>query len=428
MARKLSYTLPATNFNADPHSPTTVSMLSQDTPYPHFYFSLNDGLSNNTALFPDLDQWERHFVNLMKDIVAPYPLDKFLIGPSFHETHHRSFVQNLLRPTPTLKHATVACAAVLLGDQYAQYNKASVEIGHRRAALAVSGLRSLQISQDQDLITAVGIGVAMVTFAMHVTHGQSFLISRYTLSLVKPMYPRLLTMESGTDTMDYLMCLVSTETLDCLLKSEIPTIRIGEDDRNNVVDRYVGLSSGLFAHLYDICEVASILRHTSGKMDIGIVKQLKTTQDCLDQWQPSPPPEFLEKFNQDEVVRMLAQTEVLRLAALLIIHRLKHPFGQHDEEALLLCRAITAEFDMVLQVTGRSIPCTALAYMVASFEITSAEEQSATITKCDKMVNFSLQSQVRVKNIMYSVWNARSFGDQIHWFDLGDYIGKAETK
>jgi hypothetical protein len=119
---------------------------------------------------------------------------------------------------------------------------------------------------------------------------------------------------------------------------------------------------------------------------------------------------------------------VLRLAALLIIHRLKHPFGQYDEKALLLSRAITAEFDMVLQVTGRSIPCTALAYMVASFEITSTEEQSATITKSAEMVTFSLQSQVRVKNIMYSVWNARSVRDQIHWFDLGDYIGKAETK
>lgn len=426
MARKLSYNLPASNLNADPHSPTPVSTLSQDTPYTHFYFSLNDGLGNNTALFPDLDQWERHFVNLMKDIVTPFPLDKYLIGPSFHETHHRSFVQNLLQSTSTLKHATVACAAVLLGDKYAQYNKASVEIGHRRAALAVSGLRSLQISQDQDLITAVGIGIAMVTFAMHVAHGQSFLISRYTLSLVKPMYSRLLTMDSGT--MDFLMCLVNTETLDCLLKSEIPTIRIGEDDRNNVVDRYVGLSSGLFAHLYDICEVASILRHTGGRMDIGIAKRLKSIQSCLDQWQPSPPPDFLEQFNQDEVVRMLAQTEVLRLAALLIIHRLKHPFRQYDEKGLLLSRAITAEFDMVLQVTGRSIPCTALAYMVASFEITSAEEQSAIITKSDEMVTSSLQSQVRVKNIMYSVWNARSFGDQIHWFELGDYIGKAEIK
>jgi hypothetical protein len=403
-----------------------ISTLSQDTPYPHFYVSLNDGLGNNAALFPDLDQWEQHFVDLMKDIVAPSPLDKFLIGPSFHEEHHRSFVQSLLLPRPVLQDAMVACAAVLFGEKYAQYNKASIEIGHRRAALAVSGLRSLQISRDQDLITALGIGVAMVTFAMHVTHGQSFLISRYTLSLVKPMYPRLLTMDS--EAMDFLMCLVSTETLDCLLSSEIPTIRIGEDDRNNVVDRYLGLSSGLFAHLYDICEIASILRHKSRRMDIELARRLKRIQDCLDQWEPSPPPDFAEHFYQDEVVRMLAQTEVLRLAALLICHRVKHPFGRCDEEAQLLSRAITAQFDMVLQVTGRSIPCTTLAYMVASFEITGTEERAEIIAKSEEIVTFSLQSQERVRSIMYAVWNVRTFGERIHWFDLGDYIGKAETK
>lgn len=413
ISRKLSYNLPTSSFS---------SVTQNNTPYPDFYLPFDKGLSSNPALFPELDQWERHFLNLMKDIVAPSPLDKFLIGPSFHESHHRFFVQNLLRPAPTsiLKDATVACAAVLLGDQYAQYTKTSVEVGHRRAALAVSGLRSLQISEKQDLVTALVLGVAIVTFAMHVVDGQPLLISHYTLALVKPVYRTLLAMDHGV--MDMLMCLVSTETFECLVRSEVPTIRIGERDRCDVVDRYLGLSSSLFAHLYDLCEVGHLMKITGGGMDIGTGERLDMIQDSLEQWKLSPPPDFVEKFTESEVVGMFAQAKILRLAALLIAHRLRHPYGKRDKEALQLSNAITAEIDMALQSTGRSIPCTALPYTVACFEITRTEARAAVVDKIHKVVTFSRQSQLQVRRSLSAVWDARDGGDQIYWFDIGDYV------
>jgi hypothetical protein len=361
----------------------------------------------------------------MKDIVAPSPLDKYLIGPSFHESHHRSFVQNMLRPAPVLKNAAVACAAVLFGDQYAQYTKTSIEVGHRRAALAVSELRSLKISEEQDLITALVLGVAMVTFAMHVADGQPFIISHYTLVLVKPVYSSLLAMDPSI--MDFLMCLVSTETFECLLRSEIPTLRIHEHDRRNVVDRYLGLTSSLFAHLYDICEVSNMLRETGGLESMKIDQRVKDIQESLNQWQPSPPPDFLERFTQAEVFGMLAQAKVLRLAALLIVHRLYHPFGQCDREGLILSRAITMEFDTVFQFVGHSMPCTALAYLVACFEITGVEARAAAIDKSQHFVTFSRQSQVRFRKSLLSVWNAKDLGNQIYWFDLGHYIQRTSS-
>jgi hypothetical protein len=420
VAKTLSYKLPALNLSPRFQSPTTINSANfLNTPYPHFYSPLNEGPKSNPALFPDLDQWERHFLNLMKDIVAPSPLDKYLIGPSFYESHHRSFVQNMLKPAPILKNAAVACAAVLFGDQYAQYTKNSVEVGHRRAALAVSELRSLKISEEQDLITALVLGVAMVTFAMHVTDGQPFIISHYTLALVKPVYSLLLAMDP--DIMDFLMCLVSTETFECLLRSETPTLRINENDRPNIVDRYLGLTSSLFAHLYDICEVANLLRETGGVTSIDIAQRVEDIQESLNQWQPSPPPDFLERFTQAEVVGMLAQAKVLRFAALLIVHRLSHPFGQCDSEALLLSRAIIAEFDMVLQFTGHSMPCTALAYLVACFEVTGPEARTTVVEKSRQLVTFSRQSQVRFQKTLLSVWSAKDTGNKIYWFDLTHY-------
>jgi len=362
----------------------------------------------------------------MKDTVAPSPLGKYLIGPSFHESHHRSFVQSILRPAPILKNAAVACAAVLFGDQYAQYTNTSVEVGHRRAALAVSELRSLKISQEQDLITALVLGVAMVTFAFHVADGQPFLISHYTLALVKPAYSSLLAMDPGI--MDFLMCLVSTETFECLLTSETPTLRINENDRRNVVDRYLGLTGPLFAHLYDICEVSNRLRDKGGRMNMHIAQRVEDIQESLNKWQPSPPPDFLERFTQAEVVGMLAQAKVLRLAALLIVHRLYYPFGQCDKEALQLSRAITMEFDMILQFTGHSMPCTALAYLVACFEITGPEARAAAVDKSQQFVTFSRQSQVRFRKTLLSVWSAKDLGNRIYWFDLGHYIRKTSSR
>lgn len=78
---------------------------------------------------------------------------------------------------------------------------------------------------------------------------------------------------------------------------------------------------------------------------------------------------------------MLAQAKVLRLAALLIIHRLRYLYGQCDKEALHLSSAITTEVNMVLQSIRHSIPCMRLPYMVACFEITRTEARAAAIVK-----------------------------------------------
>ncbi|KOS42327.1 hypothetical protein ACN38_g6773 [Penicillium nordicum] len=428
IARKLSYSLPTSKFSLATCNTKKLDLSSSQNnkPYPYVYLPFDEGLFSNPALFPELDKWERYFINLMKDLGAPSPLDKFLIGPSFHESHHRFFVQNLLRaPTSTLKDATVACAAVLLGAQYAQYTKTSLEVGYRRAALAVSGLRSLQICKEQDLVTALILGVGIVTFAMHVVDGQPFLISRYTLALVKPVYHTLLTMDPSI--LDLLMCLVTEETFECLIRSVTPTIRIGERDRCDVVDRFIGISSSLFGLLYDLCDVSHSMRVTGGRMDIEMVERLDAIQDSLERWKPSPPPDFIERFTQSEVVGMLTQAKVLRLAACLIIHRLRYPYGQRDKEALRLSRAIMAEIDMVLKSAGRSIPCMTFPYTVACFEVTEIKPRAAVVNKIPVVVTFSRQLQLQVRRSLSSVWDGRDGGDDIYWFDIGNYIYKTPS-
>lgn len=413
--QKLFYTLPSSTKSpfGDGYLTSPQDLLRQSSP-------CDGGLSANPVVFSTLDEWERHFLNLMKDIVAPSPLDKFIVGPSFHESHHVSFVQSLIMPTPALKHAAVACAAALFGDENDEYAKASLEIGHRRAALAISSLRSFQISNEQDITTLLILGVAMVTFAMHVSDGQASLISHYTLSLIKPLAHTIYTMNSAT--IDYWMCLVCTETLECLLKSEVPSMRIDPFRRTHEVDRYLGLSPSIFAHFYDICEAGKSLKGASMATAAKVVERLASIKIAVDQWHTSPPSEFLDQYTQAEVVSMLSQAKIFRCAALLVIHRLQYPYGEEDREAYVLGRTIIDEFDMVLQITQRSVPCTALPYLAACFEILESGSRNAALGKIKDIVTFSRQSRVRFENTLTSVWEARDQAYNFHWFELGQYV------
>lgn len=412
--QRLLYTLPNSTSSAfgDGYITSPQDLLCGSSPY-------DGGLAANPVVFSALDGWERHFLNLMKDIVAPSPLDKFLVGPTFHESHHVSFIQSLVMPTPALKHAAVACAAALFGDENDEYAKTSLEIGHRRAALAISSLRSFQITNEQDITTLLILGVAMVTFAMHVSDGQASLISHYTLSLIKPLAQNIYTLNSAM--IDYWMCLVCTETSECLLKSEVPSMRVDPCKRTHEVDRYLGLSSSIFAHFYDICEAGNSLKNASMATAARVVKNLASIKVAADQWHTTPPSDFLDQYTQAEVVSMLSQAKIFRFAALLIIHRLQYPYGEQDREASVLGRAIVDEFDMVLQITQRSVPCTALPYLAACFEIVESDSRNAALGKMKEIVTFSRQSRVRFEKTLTSVWKARDQGYRFHWFELDQY-------
>jgi hypothetical protein len=137
---------------------------------------------------------------------------------------------------------------------------------------------------------------------------------------------------------------------------------------------------------------------------------------AVNQWQLSTPADFLERFTQAEVVGMLAQAKVLRLAALLIIYRLYYPYGEHDKEGRMLSKAIIDEFEMVLRLSQRSIPCRALAYLVACFETSEIEDRSSAIEKSKDVITFSKQAQPSFKTKVNLVWNARDRGCQFYWY------------
>ncbi|KAJ5106396.1 hypothetical protein N7456_003071 [Penicillium angulare] len=356
----------------------------------------------------------------MKDVVAPSPLDKFLVGPSFHEAHHTSFVQNLIQPIPELRNASVACAAVLFSDKFTEYTNTTMDIGHKRAALAVSSLRCFQISNENDLTTMLILSVAMITFAMHVKDGQPYLIAQYTLSIIKSQYQSLINFQSPM--MDLFMCLISTETFECLLRSRTPAWRMDTSQRGKVVDRYLGLSYPLFPLLFDICEAADQLRSCEVHERDSIFAQLMGTHAAIDQWHPSSGADFLVRLSQDEVVTIMTQARILCLAALLIIHRLRYPFGQHDNEAQSISQDIILEFKTALRITERSVPCTSLAYLAACFEVVGDDRRESALRQIPSIITFSKQAQAKTARLLTSIWDIRDLQTTFYWFELGEFF------
>jgi hypothetical protein len=139
----------------------------------------------------------------------------------------------------------------------------------------------------------------------------------------------------------------------------------------------------MFTRFYDTCEIYRLIRHS--EVAVPEMLRLLMVHAAVDQWQPSTPADFLERFTQAEVVGMLTQAKALRLAALLIIHRLYYPYGEHDKEGGMLSKAIIDEFEMVLQLSHRSIPCTALAYLVACFEISERSRTDLVLLRKARM-------------------------------------------
>ena len=121
---------------------------------------------------------------------------------------------------------------------------------------------------------------------------------------------------------------------------------------------------------------------------------------------------------------MLTQAKVLRLAALLVLHRLRFAFGTHADKATAISRSILDELHLMIQLTGRSVPFVDFAYLIASFEITDPRERVAALAESYLIVDFSARAREELENWLISFWAARDdeSGHDIYWEDVQSCI------
>lgn len=358
-------------------------------------------------------------------------VDKYLIGSSFRDQHQQAFANHLKAAMPLVRDAFIACAPLLLGHQDDQQLAEYQDIGHKRAAAAIASLRNLKVHHDHDLSTVLILGVALVTFATHYSGGE-LLLCRHILGLVKDRCADsgFLSQRLDSDTLSFLICILGTETIDCLMRCEIPTIQIRPGDLDEVVDRFIGICAPLLVHFYDICKVAKLIRHGCYRrgnvlMSASLGKTLTEIEDAVTSWQPNVPADFLAgRFTPTEVVLMLAQVKVLRFAALLVLHRLRYAFGTQDGKGLAMAHAVLHELNIVIRFTGKSVPFGDLAYMVSCLEITDPSERQAVLEESLRIVDISPRFRHQVETWIVSFWAVRDDENSPphYWDNLVAYL------
>lgn len=128
----------------------------------------------------------------------------------------------------------------------------------------------------------------------------------------------------------------------------------------------------------------------------------------------------MHEFSSVEVVHLLAQARVYRLAALLMAHRLQHHFGHEnaDAQADIWSREIMMELEMARRVTQQPIRFVTLPFIVAAIEIRDPVARIKADENVDEYVDrFMPVVQEATRTFLSRIWRERDVGAISSWFD-----------
>ncbi|PSR76562.1 hypothetical protein BD289DRAFT_446496 [Coniella lustricola] len=355
-------------------------------------------------------------------------IEEFVVGPSFCKSHRQLLISQIVSSADSLGNAFLACSLSWASDtEGSALDTAQVNACYRRASSALATLRSLDISNTEQMSHCITLGCLILTFTLKLRIYDMVTICSQTLNLIKPVYD--LQRDPNPDEVALVSTLIVTELVECLLECKMPTLRYRTPLSAEYVDRYVGLSYSLLPHLHDICALSLALSRNNPCDSIEMQNALNSIESTVAKWQPSVPVVFSKHYQAGEVALMLCQVQVLRTAGLLILYRLRHPFGSNNAAAQFMSLSILTQLETTFKVTGKSIKCTemALAIIVACFEL-QEEERKYWLKKIWTLVGYSTQFKEYVESIVSSLWTSMDTAKNIFWYNMHKYTGKGSYK
>lgn len=367
---------------------------------------------------PDLDQHEKEKLLFLLD--RPETLSSCVVSPRFEDAERRSLAAPLPEALPVLKDAYLACAGALKLTHGNQHDAAEMAAGHvslLHASTAMKTLRALPVATPQDAALCLALGTSLTLFVYSAIGQGVYEISRHCLSMAQPFIE--------TETLDaeaepWLSFLVLMEMMECLVHRRMPTVNLGRRSRNReVVDRHLGLCASLLPYYHDLCVVSHSLANTTDASYMALVEtQLGRIQAEVETWQPSQPDHFVEQFETAEVMNLLTQAKVYRLAALLVSHRLLHTFGDQDDQAGIWAGEIMIELELARRITRRSAHCVTLPFITAAIEMRDPAARRQTLQNVDEYVDeFTPVVKKATKSFLSRVWLERDHKLTASWFD-----------
>ena len=252
-------------------------------------------------------------------------------------------------------------------------------------------------------------------------------IIRCALMSTKDWFP-ILIREPALDTA--IVCPVLIDIVECLTRREIPVVRLPIPSNRIIVDRYAGLCVTLLPLLYDLCTLSydlKVANHPTTTAVTDNADYLTNIERAIQYWKPTLPPNLFTDYDKEEILLMTTQSVIYRLAALLIIHRLRYPLGINDEPAINHATAIFSElykfaFSMTVSMPQKKQPALGALPMVFPLMLAMLEIEGPGETLLGLLSSFTVQSvcATRIAGFVNEVRVARQAGFGRIWFDLVD--------
>lgn len=353
-------------------------------------------------------------------------VEQFILGPSFVEMHRETIVSHLLNARATVQDAFMACILLRGDGPSSPPDELQLMDGYRRASSAISTLRSLKVTDAQEISSCLMLGVAILTFVLRLGASDALAICDQTLSLIKPVYD----LDAGGNgehpgELGLLSCVVLIEATECLLLTRPSTLRFRPLAEPCCVDRYVGLCTTLLPFFHDLCQLNSAMLLGS-REDGGATADMAESLDVLEldirNWRPSVPDGFAARHTPNEVAHIICQTQVMPMAVLLIVHRLRHPFGTEEGVGSVLATSILAQLDTTLLVTGSAPPCVDVPLIAACLELQDEDEWARWVRHMSSVGEWSSSFHERIERVLAAAWEARRQCTSLYWYHLGGLI------
>ena len=348
-------------------------------------------------------------------------LRNFVVGPSFCENDRKILIPHFLANRALLKDAYVACA--LLFDSHkapvppeASWLKPGV---YRRAAAAIASLRSFSVRDEQDMASCLVLGGSILSFSSKLDNSRTLAVASEVLSLVKPIYEH--SVKRPWIGFGFLTCVASFETFECLFRGGVPTVRVQPIPASNTsyVDRRLGIAGSILVHIHDLCELSQIIaaqRIRSGEItDPEITIVIAELEKTIRSWRPTIPENFTNSYTSVEISNMLCQAQVMQSAALLVIHRLRYPFGAEKATGLSLASGILSQLEMTELATKQIPRGIEMALLAACLEVPEEAD------KISEAGSFDL-SQELADSVRQLASESGRVLEGRYWDQLGDLI------
>ncbi|KAI0126179.1 hypothetical protein BJ170DRAFT_583546 [Xylariales sp. AK1849] len=342
----------------------------------------------------------------------------FVLGRSFVDDF-QSTVRRLFARSPQILADAYSVALKLMGSRHATspgLDGHDLTIGAHCLQRLIDG--SSSITHPEDAAVIVLLGQALLVYNTLIPSPTTQVITRGTLLSVKHWYPALIKRP-------YLDAVTLTpvlmDTIECLIRREMPVIQLLAPDRC-IVDRFLGVCASLLPLLYELCE-QSYQAKTNGIMEK--VSPWDPVEDSpyteikrkIRDWAPELPSCFFTTYSALEVSIMLAQARSYRIAALLVIHRLRFPLGIEDLVAQRYADDILREISILKAWPSDAATGLGLDFplLVATLELPGL---GSDIYKAFEPLRFRRQHSDEILDFIKFVTKARENGYCGLWFDL----------